>query len=122
MSNYYVFIAITVVLNAASQLLMKSGMSQIGQAEMSGSKLVNLLVAAAFNPFVVLGLVTMTISMMTHLMALSRFDVSFVFPFISIAYVIVAIWGALMMGEAVGPMRMAGIATILVGTLMISRS
>ena len=90
MSKYFVFIIVTVILNAASQLLMKSGMAQVGQAELSGSKLISLLSAAALNPLIILGLVTMTISMGTHLMSLSRFDVSFAFPFISLAYVIVA--------------------------------
>ncbi|MBB4020655.1 MAG: transporter [Confluentimicrobium sp.] len=122
MSKYFVFIIVTVVLNAASQLLMKSGMSQVGQAEFSASRLVNLLMGAVTNPFIVLGLVTMTISMGTHLMSLSRFDVSFAFPFLSIAYVIVAAWGHFVMGETVNLTRMIGIGTIILGTVILARS
>ncbi len=122
MSKYFIFIVITVMLNAASQILMKTGMSQVGQAEMSASRIGGLLLAAATNPFVILGLTTMTISMGTHLMSLSRFDVSFAFPFLSVAYVIVAAYGHYFMGEAVSPTRILGIGTIMLGTVILARS
>ena len=122
MSKYFVFIIITVMLNAASQILMKSGMSQVGQAEMSASRIGGLLLAAATNPLIILGLTTMTISMGTHLMSLSRFDVSFAFPFLSVAYVIVALYGHYFMGEAVSPTRILGIGTIMLGTVILARS
>lgn len=122
MSKYFIFIIVTVILNAASQLLMKAGMSQVGQAEFSASRLVNLLLGAALNPLIVIGLIVMTISMGTHLMSLSRFDVSFAFPFLSIAYVIVAAWGYFFLGEDVNLTRIAGISTIILGTVILARS
>ena len=121
MSKYFVFIVATVILNATSQLLMKAGMSRVGQAEMSAAKIGGLLYAAATNPFVVLGLVTMTISMGTHLMSLSRFEVSFAFPFLSIAYVIVALWGYFVFGESMSMTKVVGIATIMVGTYILAQ-
>jgi drug/metabolite transporter (DMT)-like permease len=119
MSKYFIFIIITVMLNAASQILMKSGMSQVGQAEMSASRIGGLLLAAATNPLIILGL---AISMGTHLMSLSRFDVSFAFPFLSVAYLIVAAYGHYFMGEAVSPTRILGIGTIMLGTVILARS
>ena len=122
MSKYFVFIIATVILNATSQLLMKAGMTQVGQAELSASRIGSLLFSAATNPFVIFGLVTMTLSMGTHLMSLSRFDVSFAFPFLSIAYVIVAAWGYFMWGETMNPTRLVGIGTNLLGTIILSQS
>lgn len=121
MSKYFIFIIVTVMLNAASQLLMKSGMSQVGQAEFSGGRLAELLLRAASNPWIILGLVTMTVSMGTHLMSLSRFDVSFAFPFLSLAYVIVAVYGHFVLGEVLTPTRILGIGTILLGTVILAR-
>ena len=122
MSKYFIFIILTVALNAASQLLMKTGMSQVGQAEMSASKITTWLINAALNPLILLGLFTMTISMGTHLMSLSRFDVSFAFPFISMAYVIVAGWGYFVLGEDINAMRILGITTIIIGTVILAKS
>jgi len=122
MSKYFIFIVITVILNAAAQLLIKAGISRVGQASFSTSQIVNLLLGAALNPFIVLGLVVMTVSMGTHMMSLSRFDVSFAFPFLSVAYVIVATWGYFFFGEDVNLTRVVGIGTIILGTIILARS
>jgi drug/metabolite transporter (DMT)-like permease len=122
MSKYFILILITVTLNAASQLLMKTGMSAVGKFEFSAAKASSLIFGAFMHPLVLLGLATMTLSMLTHLMSLSRFEVSFAFPFISLAYVIVALYGHFVFGEHMSPMRIAGIAAIILGTVLISRT
>jgi multidrug transporter EmrE-like cation transporter len=122
MSKYFVLILITVSLNATSQILMKNGMAQIGQFEYSGARIASLILAAFTSPIIILGLTTMSISMVTHLMSLSRFEVSFAFPFLSIAYVIVSLYGYLILQENMSLTRIAGIATIILGTILISRS
>jgi len=122
MSKYFIFIVITVCLNAASQLLMKAGMSRVGEAELSGTRIIAMAATAVANPLILLGLTTMTISMATHLLSLSRFEVSFAFPFISAAYVIVAVWGALFFGEDMNASRITGILVIMLGTVILARS
>lgn len=122
MSKFFIFIVITVILNAASQLLMKAGIAKIGQAEFSGVKIASMGFAAITSPLIILGLTTMTISMGTHLLSLSRFDVSFAFPFLSIAYVIVAVWGSIFLGEQVNATRITGILVIVLGTVILAKS
>ena len=122
MSKYFIFIIITVMLNAASQLLLKIGVSRVGKASFDTTNIIKLLLGAITNGYIVLGLITMTISMITHMMSLSRFDVSFVFPFISFAYIIVAIWGFVFLGETFNMTRYIGIAVILTGTIILAIS
>ena len=118
--KYYILIASTVLLNAASQLLLKTGMSQLEKFDFQSTNLARYGLDTLTNVYVVLGLLTMTSSMVTHLLSLSRFDVSFVFPFISFAYVIVAVWGVVFLGEQLNLMRYAGIFIILVGTILLA--
>jgi multidrug transporter EmrE-like cation transporter len=122
MSKYFILILATVALNATSQILMKTGMTQVGKFEFSGASFRQMTVGAATNIFIICGLVTMVISMVTHLMSLSRFDVSFAFPFLSIAYVLVLLYGYLAMGENVTALRVAGVALVVAGTVLIARS
>ncbi|HKC34011.1 MAG TPA: EamA family transporter [Xanthobacteraceae bacterium] len=122
MSKYFSLILATVLLNATSQILMKTGMTQVGKFEFSGASFRQMTVGAATNIFIICGLVTMVISMVTHLMSLSRFDVSFAFPFLSIAYVLVLLYGYLAMGENVTALRVAGVALVVAGTVLIARS
>lgn len=122
MSKYFSLILATVLLNATSQILMKTGMTQVGKFEFSGASFRQMTIGAATNIFIICGLVTMVISMVTHLMSLSRFDVSFAFPFLSIAYVLVLLYGYWAMGENVNALRVAGVSLVVAGTVLIARS
>ena len=56
------------------------------------------------------------------LVVLSKVDVSFAYPFLSIGYVISAVVGYFVFHEAVTPVRIAGIVVICIGVILISRS
>lgn len=117
----HLFIAITVVLNAASQLLMKYGVDQATSNAGSVKSFFSVGLSVFTNPFVLLGLFTMTISMATHLIALSKFDVGYVFPFISFAYIIVAIAGVIFLNEQVDIYRATGIVIIIIGVIVLAQ-
>ena len=55
------------------------------------------------------GLATFVISMASHLFVLSRVDVSYAYPFLSIAYVLVAVYAHMFLGENVNLVHAAGI-------------
>lgn len=122
MSKYFLLIVATVFLNATSQILMKTGMNQIGKIDFTVDGLVRLGFGSLTNIFVMVGLTTMVVSMVTHLMSLSRFDVTFAFPFISLAYVMVLIYGHFVLGENINASRVAGIGLVVFGTVLIARS
>lgn len=122
MSKYFIFVIITVFLNAASQLLLKVGISRVGKVSFDTANIIKLVLGALTNGYIMLGLITMTVSMVTHILSLSRFDVSFVFPFISFAYIIVAVWGVVFLGEQFNMTRYIGIAVILAGTIILAMS
>lgn len=120
MSKYVALVLVTVCLNAASQVLMKEGMNRVSRSSVLDG--VELLMAAALNPWVVLGVLSMAASMCTYLIAISRLDISFAFPFISLAYPIVLTYGYFVLAEQMGPLRIVGIAVIVLGTLLVARS
>jgi multidrug transporter EmrE-like cation transporter len=122
MSKYFVLIIAAVLLNATSQILLKTGMSQVGEFEFSADTFARVLAGAATNIFILLGLTTFVMSMIAHLMSLSRYDVSFAVPFTSIAFVIVLLYGYFVLGENVTALRVAGISVVILGTVMIAQS
>lgn len=115
-------ILFTVVTNAAAQIMLKKGMMAIGALDLSSGRLFATIFNVVFQPFVFLGLCTFVISMASHLVVLSKVQLSFAYPFLSLAYVIVAVYALFVFGEDVGALRMAGIAAICLGTVLISLS
>lgn len=122
MQKYVPLILATVTTNALSQLCLKKGMLLVGEFQFSPAVIVQFLPKVILNPFIVLGLTTMVFSMGLHLMVLSRVDISFAYPFLSISYVLVLVAGYFLFNEPVNLSRVFGVALICLGTFFIARS
>lgn len=120
--KYIVFILFTVATNAAAQLMLKYGMMQLGPLSFAGVNPVLKILQIVFSPWVFLGLCTFVISMASHLYVLSKVDLSFAYPFLSLAYVLVAVFAYFVFREDLNALRIAGIAFICVGTILIAQS
>lgn len=122
MQKYVPLILAVVTTNALSQILLKKGMLTIGKFDFSGGTLLKMFPVVAFNVYVVSGLLVLVFSMGLHLMALSRVELSFAYPFLSISYILVLIAGYMLFGEDVNVSRVVGVALICCGTWFIARS
>ena len=94
----------------------------VGRLSLDPSSLLDSFWRVALNPFVIAGLFIFVISMASHLVVLSRVDLSFAYPFLSLAYVVVTAYAYFVFDENVSHLRVAGIALICLGTVLISRS
>ncbi|MBP0614279.1 EamA family transporter [Jiella mangrovi] len=122
MTKYIPFILFTVLTNAAAQVMLKYGMMQLGALSFAGVNPILKILQIVFSPWVFLGLCTFVISMASHLFVLSKVDLSFAYPFLSLAYVVVAIFAYFLFKEEVNAMRIIGIALICGGTIFIAQS
>ena len=120
--KYIPFILFTVMTNAAAQLMLKYGMIQIGEITFAGVNPVLRILQIVFSPWIFFGLSVFVISMASHLFVLSKVDLSFAYPFLSLAYVAVAVLAWYLFGEDLNALRIAGIGFICVGTVLIAQS
>ena len=77
-----------VLLNAAAQLVLKKGMSQIGSIQVDINSILTMVLKASTNIYVWSGLIFYVISFVVWLMVLSRVEVSYAYPFLSIGYIL----------------------------------
>jgi multidrug transporter EmrE-like cation transporter len=111
-----------VTLNAGAQLLLKAGTNAVGHFEFSRANILPIAFRLATQPPIIGGLACYVISVVVWVVGLSRVDVSIAYPMLSLGYVVNAIAAWYLFGEAVGALRFAGIALILLGVLVVSRS
>ena len=116
----YIIMAISIALAIVGQLLMKRGMMSFGTFPVS--QLLVKLVPIFLNPWVFTGLVAFGLSSVFWLVVLSRMELSLVYPMVSVAYVIVALISWYFFKENLSVLRWAGIAAIIFGVILISRS
>jgi len=111
-----------VLLNAAAQLLLKAGTNAVGAFEFTARNLPAVAPRLAFEPHIMGGLLCYVISVVVWIMALSRVEVSIAYPMLSIGYVVNAAAAWYLFGEAVTGTRLAGIAFIIIGVVIVARS
>ncbi len=123
--TYLPFILFTVFTNAAAQLMLKQGMLTLGPVATDGPttviSLITMLFKIILHPWVFFGLCTFVISMASHLYVLSKVELSFAYPFLSLAYVAVAVAAWMLFSEDLNTWRIAGIGFICIGTVLIAQ-
>lgn len=116
-----VMIVVSVLLNAAAQLLIKAGTRVLGVIDVRGDALVGSALGVATQPYVLGGLACYVLSVGIWIAALSRVDVSLAYPMLSLGYIVNALAAWLLFGEALTPAKVVGTLIILVGVVVLAR-
>jgi len=119
MTNY-IILGISILLAVAGQLLMKKGMMVFGT--FPASQLLIKIIPIFMNPYVFFGFACFGLSSIFWLVVLSRLQISLAYPMVSVAYVLVAIFSWIFFKEDLTFVRWLGIAVIIFGVFLISRS
>ena len=112
-------ILLGVALNAGAQLLLKAGANRVGPIELHTHSLIVAARELALSAPIVGGIACYVVSVVLWVLALSRVDVSIAYPMLSIGYVVNAVAAWALFGEALTPMRIAGIVVIILGVYLL---
>ena len=118
-----VLVVIAVLIGGTGHVLLSKGMRTVGDlTEAPASRIGAMIVGAVSNPWLLLGVALQAAFFAMYLTLLSRAQVSQVLPMTALDYVVVALLARLVLAEAVTPARWAGIALIVVGVVLVSRT
>ena len=117
--NAIIIIIIGVVFAAIGQVSWKLGMNQAGQISAMNLAYIS---SVLLNPYVLLGFVMYGLSTVFWLIALSKRELSFVYPFISLTYILVLVLSSMVLKESIGINKIAGTLAIIAGLVIISRA
>ena len=109
LSFSYIFAA--VVLGTLAQIFLKAG---------TNATPVGL--GLALEPRILAGVGCYAVSLVVWILALAKTPVSIAYPMVSLGFALNALLAWWLLGEAVTPMRMAGIGIIVVGVVLVARS
>ena len=115
-----ILILVIVLLNCTAQLCIRKGMLLVGETGMS-NMITNLGVMVT-NIWLWGAMICYALSILLWMAVLSKVEVSFAYPFLSIGYVVAAVVGYYFFGESLSVIRIVGIVIICIGVYLISRS
>ena len=121
----YGLILLSVLLAALAQLTLKHGMNQVtrhGEIALDLGAPVETFRRIVLNVSVLAGLSLFVLSAAVWLIVLSRVSLSFAYPFASLTYVLILLFDRLILHDAVSGLRWGGVALIVAGIVLISRT
>lgn len=115
-----ILILSSVVLNCLAQLFMRKGMLVVGDVGLQS--LVAQSLNMISNVWLWIAMFCYAISVFLWMVVLSKVEVSYAYPFLSVGYVLAAVAGYFFFSESLTIVRVLGIFVICVGVYIISRS
>jgi len=119
----FIILAINIMSIVAGQILLKLGMRSTGGFSLDAiSQDPTILIRVFFNPYIFVGMTFYVVNLFLWFDVISKADLSYVYPFLSLAYAAVVIASWLILGEQLSWQRIIGVAIVTVGVYIISRS
>ena len=118
-----VIVLIAAVLGGTGHVFLAKGMRPVGDLiEAPSDRIGGMVTRAISNPWLIVGVVLQAGFFFIYLTLLTRADVSLVLPLTAIDYIVVAFLAQYLLGEIVTPVRWAGMALIVAGVGLLSRT
>ncbi|NJK41183.1 MAG: hypothetical protein HC934_07195 [Acaryochloridaceae cyanobacterium SU_2_1] len=122
MINFLLLLAL-VVTQVLGDIWLSRGMKLFGAvSSYSPAALTGLMGYLFTSPWIVLGVITLVVSMLIYLIALTRLDMSFILPIHAFSYVLNALMAALILKEQVSAARWWAAILITLGVLIVGWS
>ncbi len=118
----YIYIAATIAFTVYGQLILKWRISQLGGSlpENTFDK-VKHVIFLLFDPLIFSGFAAAFLASLTWMAAMSKFDLSHAYPFMSLNFVVVVILSGWLLHEPVTLQKVLGIGLITFGTIIAAR-
>ncbi|HII14870.1 MAG TPA: hypothetical protein HA362_01000 [Nanoarchaeota archaeon] len=119
---YKLILFISIAIGIAGQLVLKQGMNRHGKAVVRMRSIVHDIWDIYFNKWVITGAVLYIGALPLWLMALSKIDLSYAYPLVSINFVAITLLSKFIFREKVTTFRWLSVFTILVGVILLTMS
>lgn len=116
----YIYIFFTIIFTVFGQILLKWRISKLNWVT-SNSNLNELIVSylkLLFDPYIILGFFSALIASFCWIVAMTKFELTIAYPFMSLAPSIVFLFGILILGESFTLGKVIGLVFIIIGTII----
>ena len=117
----HIFILMTIVFTVYSQLIMRWQVGNAGNLPADTSGKLSFIFALLLNPWVLTGVASTFLAGVSWMLAMTRFEISYAFPFVSLNYILVLLASFLIFGESFSLVKLAGTFLVIMGLLVIAK-
>ena len=121
MTMGYVYIAATILLTVYGQMVLKWQVALAGPGPEDFPAKLYFLLGLLANPWVLSGFVAAFAASLAWMGAMTKFELSHAYPFMSLNFVLVLLLAGMLFSEPVSSGKMIGVALIVAGVIVGSR-
>lgn len=114
-------IFISVTISAIAQVTLKHGMSSPTVQQGLTRDWLEIVIAVASNLYVWMGLIFYALGAVLWLGVLARVDVSIAYPFVGLGFILTALFGVFLLGEAFSVIRFVGTCLVVLGIILVTQ-
>jgi len=118
----HTYIALTVGLTLYSQLIIRWQVGQAGTIENSAYGSVWYVFTLIMSPWVLSSLAATFLAGVCWILTMTKFELSYAYPFIALNYVLVGFAAVILFGESLTGAKVVGTALVVAGIVVISWS
>ncbi|PYT50915.1 MAG: transporter [Acidobacteria bacterium] len=119
----YILILLIVFFAPLGNVLLSKGMKGVGSAKnWAPGDIYRIFISTMTSGYIWLGIACLLTFFIAYMLVLTWADYSYVQPASAFSYAVVALLGYFLLGEAVPPLRWAGILIICAGVFIVSRT
>ena len=123
MAKLLFILLIGLTFEAAGVVLLKKGITQIGEGKhLSAAEVFRVVKAGSLNGNVLLGVLCEALFFVSLLILMAKSDISFLWPLTGLSFVFATPAAMWFLHERVSPIRWAGVVCIMIGVALISYS
>lgn len=111
----YLFVLLTVLLTVYGQIVIKWQVLEAGAFPETTVDRLQFLARLLLNPWVVSGIAAAFGAMVSWMAAMTKLPLSHAYPFTSLAFVLVLFASGWFFDEPVTPLKLAGVALVILG-------
>lgn len=118
----YFYIFGTIFFTVYGQIVLKWRINGVGSLPEGLNEKIFFLIKLLFDPWIFSGFFAAFIASFFWMAAMTKFDISYAYPFMSSAFVLVFMMSVILFGESVTWQKSIGLILIVTGIIVTSRS
>lgn len=115
------YIIMTVVMTVYSQLIMRWQVEAAGPLPLDGYGKFSYILSLLLNPWVISGILATFLAGVSWMLVMTKFEISYAYPFISLNYILVLVAGFVLFHESVSLPKLIGSALVILGIIVIAK-
>lgn len=118
----HTYILLTLALTVYGQLVLKWQMGSAGPMPAGGLEKLQFLLLQFLNPWILTGFLAAFAASLAWMAAMTRFELTYAYPFMSLAFIIVMVFSIGFLGEAFSTQKALGTALVVAGLVVVARA